>query len=152
MFFFLSIVFFVCFRDFFLSQETERRLTMPAANKKEAAPETAPEGVETATAAAEKTYMYHPREVKTKEYREAHHVSWSVHTRPLPKDPNRYDRLVMGAVTALRKEKRNPTVLRVLEHVKSNAAPGAHNIPFVFIRFFSHLFQHQTSRDTFFCA
>ena len=110
---------------------------MPAATKKEAAaPETAPEGVETAAAAtAEKGYMYHPREVKTKEYREAHHTSWSVHTRPLPKDPNRYDRLVMGAVTALRKEKRNPTMLRVLEHVKENAAPGAHNIPFVILLF-----------------
>lgn len=122
---------------------------MPAATKKEAAPETAPEGAEPAAAEAEKTYMYHPREVKTKEYREAHHVSWSVHTRPLPKDPNRYDRLVMGAVAALRKEKRNPTVLRVLEHVKENAAPGAHNIPFAF-PFFPFLFfsQHHTSLRT----
>lgn len=105
-------------------------VTMSAATEKTTAPEGAPETT------AEKSYMYHPREVKTKEYRDAHHVSWSVHTRPLPKDPNRYDRLVLGAVAALRKEKRNPTVLRVLEHVKENAAPGAHNIPFVHIVFF----------------
>lgn len=107
---------------------------MSAATEKTTTPESVPETT------AEKSYMYHPREVKTKEYRDAHHVSWSVHTRPLPKDPNRYDRLVLGAVAALRKEKRNPTVLRVLEHVKENAAPGAHNIPFVHIVFFLSFF------------
>jgi len=68
-----------------------------------------------------------PREVKTKEYQEAHRVHWSVrHSKK--KDPNSYYLLVLRALSQLHDEDVNATKLRVFDTVKSLAAPGAFNI------------------------
>jgi len=68
------------------------------------------------------------RTVKTKEYREAHHTSWGVHPHSHPKDPNMYYALCLSALVQLRSEKRNATLPRVVEIVKSKVVEGAFSI------------------------
>jgi len=78
--------------------------------------------------AKEPTRIQPSRTVKTKEYREAHHTSWSVHTHHLPKDPNMYYALTLSALVQLRNEERNATLPRVLEIVKSKVVSGAYSV------------------------
>jgi len=92
-------------------------------------------GKETAPVAAPKdkveevpTRVRHEREVKTKEYREAHKVSWGVHTHHRAKDPNRYYALCLSALVQLRSENRNATLPRILEIVKSKVTAGAFSV------------------------
>jgi len=68
------------------------------------------------------------RVVKTKEYRDAHHTSWGVHTHHHPKDPNMYYALCLSALVQLRSEKRNATLPRILEIVKSKVTAGAFSV------------------------
>jgi len=88
----------------------------PAAAKPKAKAEAAPTRVQPA------------RTVKTKEYREAHRVSWGVHSHPHAKDPNLYYAMCLSALVQLRKEKRNATFPRVLEIVKSRVVAGAFSV------------------------
>ena len=103
------------------------------------APETAPEVPPEAAAAVEKeapktpTRVQPPREVKTKEYRDAHRVSWSYHPRHLPKDTNQYHRIVQSAAIKLYNDGINVTVPRLTEAVKARATAGARNIRFVLL-------------------
>ena len=103
------------------------------------APETAPEVAPEAAAAVEKeapktpTRVQPPREVKTKEYRDAHRVSWSYHPRHLPKDTNQYHRIVQSAAIKLYNDGINVTVPRLTEAVKARATAGARNIRFVLL-------------------
>jgi len=92
-------------------------------------------GKETAPVAAPKdkveevpTRVRHEREVKTKEYREAHKVSWGVHTHHRAKDPNRYYALCLSALVQLRSEGINATMPRIYEIVKSKVSAGAFSV------------------------
>jgi len=78
--------------------------------------------------AKEPTRVQPTRTVKTKEYREAHRISWSVHTHHLPKDPNNYYAMTLSALVQLRSEKTNATLPRVLEIVKSKVVAGAFSV------------------------
>ena len=68
------------------------------------------------------------RVVKTKEYRDAHHTSWGVHPHHHPKDPNMYYALCLSALVQLRSEKKNATMPRILEIVKSKVTAGAFSV------------------------
>ena len=103
------------------------------------APEIAPEAAPEAAAAVEKeapktpTRVQPPREVKTKEYRDAHRVSWSYHPRHLPKDTNQYHRIVQSAAIKMYNDGINVTAPRLTEAVKARATAGARNIRFVLL-------------------